>query len=451
MIQTTKNMLADVRFHIIPAALLGALLVLWLAPAASGDTPKVDEDPAGAPYVAGELLITYEEGASSKTQEELPRVVKGEVEAALPAVDTQVIEFPAVKDNSSEEKREETLERKKSELEKDPAVEAVDYNYVREFSYMPNDPRFDAQYGLRKIEAPAAWDRTRGRAGTRIAIVDSGIQARHPDLNAKVVAQYDFGNRDRVAEDNVGHGTHVAGVAAAETGNRTGVAGACPDCSLLVAKIDRGGTIDAAGVIRGIKWSADRGADVINLSLGAEGYVEAEARAVRYARSKGAVVVAAAGNEARNGNPRIYPAAYRGVIAVGATTRADRRASFSSFGNWVDVSAPGIGILSTSPGGYSSLDGTSFSSPFVAGVAGLLASQGRGPVAIERRILSTAKDLGPRGRDPYYGAGRVDAAAAVGAKSSNPRTNQMRPAEADRIWKLVQARGSAIAGEGWPF
>lgn len=416
MIQTFRNTVVDARFHMVLAATLGALLVLWLAPAASGDTPKVDEDPDGVPYVAGELLITYEEDAPSKVVEELPQEVEGEVEDTLPLADTQVVEFPKVKESGSEEEREKTLEQKKAELEKAPAVAAVDYNYVRELLYVPNDLKFRAQYGLKKIEAPKAWDRSRGSPRTRIAIVDSGIQARHPDLNAKVAAQYDFGNRDRVAEDTVGHGTHVAGVAAAETGNRTGVAGTCPNCKLIVAKIDRRGTIDAAGVVRGIKWSADRGADVINLSLGAEGYVEAEARAVRYARGKGAVVVAAAGNEARQGNPRIYPAAYRGVMAVGSTTRSDRRAGFSSFGKWVDVTAPGVDILSTYGRSYRYLDGTSFSSPFVAGVAGLLDSQGRGPRSIERRILSTAKDLGANGRDPYYGAGRVDAAAAVGAR-----------------------------------
>lgn len=414
--QTAKNTVVGARFRMVLAAALGALLVLWSAPGASGDTPKVDEAPDGTPYVAGELLITYEEDAPPRVTEDLPREVAGEVADELPVADTQVVEFPEVKEEGSEKAREETLEQKKAELEQDPAVAAVDYNYVRELFYVPNDPKFGAQYGLRKIEAPKAWDKTRGRAGARIGVVDSGINRAHPDLNAKIAAQYDFGNRDRVAEDRVGHGTHVAGVAAAETGNRTGVAGACPNCKLVVAKIDRRGTIDAAGVIKGIKWSADRGAEAINLSLGAEGYVEAEARAVRYARSKGAVVVAASGNVARQGNPRIYPAAYPGVIAVGATTRADRRASFSSFGKWVDVAAPGVDILSTYGRGYRSLDGTSFASPYVAGVAGLLASQGRGPRTIERRILSTAKDLGPRGRDPYYGAGRLDAAAAVGAR-----------------------------------
>lgn len=407
--------------HLLVLTIAGALgaLALWFAPEASAASERLlDETDSGAAYVAGELIVTYKddvsEGASPDVTENLPAQVQAEVTDDLPLVDAQVIELPGIKDEPSEEDREEALERTKERIAGDPAVEAVDYNYVRQFSYTPNDPRFRDQYGLRQIEAPRAWDRTRGKAAVRIGVVDSGIRASHPDLNDKLIAQYDFGSGDRVAEDTEGHGTHVSGVAAAETGNRAGVAGACPNCNLLMAKVDRRGEIDAAAVIKGINWTANRGAKVINLSLGAPGYVEAEARAVRYAQRRDAVVVAAAGNA--NSTVRDYPAAYRGVLAVAATTRAGKRANFSNKGDWIDIAAPGVGILSTAPRGYTTLSGTSFSSPYVAGVAGLLASQGRGPNAISRRITGTATDLGPDGRDPYYGAGRLDAAAAVGSR-----------------------------------
>lgn len=405
--------------HLFVLAVAGTLaaLAVWSAPEATADTERLlDETDGGAAYVAGELIITYKEDvsedASSDVTENLPE--QAQVADELPLVDAQVIELPGIKDEPSQAQREQSLERAKERISDDPAVEAVDYNYVRRFSYTPNDPRFRDQYGLRQIEAPRAWDRTRGRATVRIGVVDSGIRASHPDLNGKLAAQYDFASGDGVAEDTVGHGTHVSGVAAAETGNRAGVAGACPNCKLVVAKVDRRGEIDAAAVIKGINWAANRGAKVINLSLGAPGYVEAEARAVSYAQRRGAVVVAAAGNA--NSTVREYPAAYRGVLAVAATTRAGTRANFSNRGDWIDVAAPGVGILSTAPRGYTTLSGTSFSSPYVAGVAGLLASQGRGPAAIIRRITSTATDLGPAGRDPYYGAGRLDAAAAVGIR-----------------------------------
>lgn len=435
--------------HLRIIAVAGALaaLALRFAPEATAETERLlDETDDGAAYVAGELIVTYKEdiseGAPPDVTENLPEQVQAEVSDELPLVDAQVIEFPGLKDEPSEEEREESLERTKEEIARDPAVEAVDYNYVRQFSYTPNDSRFGGQYGLRQIKAPRAWDKTRGKAKVRIGVVDSGIRASHPDLNGKLVAQYDFGNGDRVAEDTVGHGTHVSGVAAAETGNRTGVAGACPNCKLMMAKVDRRGEIDAAAVIKGINWAANRRAKVINLSLGAPGYVAAEARAVSYAQRRGAVVVAAAGNE--NSSVRTYPAAYRRVLAVASTNRAGKRANFSNKGNWIDIAAPGVGILSTAPRGYSSLSGTSFSSPYVAGVAGLLASQGRGPNAISRRITGTATDLGPNGRDRYYGAGRLNAAAAVGIKGN---TREKSPANAglfSRINRLVHGTVPAL-------
>lgn len=407
--------------HLFVLTIAGALaiLALWFSPEATAASERLlDETDNGATYVAGELIVTYKEDSSKEAPpditEILPEQAQAEVADDLPLVDTQVIELPGIKDEASENVREQSLERAKERIADDPAVEAVDYNYVRRFSYTPNDPRYRDQYGLRQIEAPRAWDRTRGRATVRIGIVDSGIRASHPDLNGKLISQYDFGNGDSVAEDTEGHGTHVSGVAAAETGNRAGVAGVCPNCKLVVAKVDRRGEIDAAAVIKGINWAANRRAKVINLSLGAPGYVEAEARAVRYAQRRGAVIVAAAGNA--NSTVREYPAAYRGVLAVASTNRAGTRANFSNKGNWIDVAAPGVGILSTAPGGYTSLSGTSFSSPYVAGVAGLLASQRRGPAATSRRITGTATDLGSNGRDPFYGAGRLDAAAAVGIR-----------------------------------
>ncbi|MFP5371060.1 MAG: S8 family serine peptidase, partial [Actinomycetes bacterium] len=208
----------------------------------------------------------------------------------------------------------------------------------------------------------------------KIAIVDSGIRAKHPDLNAKVAAQYDFGNRDRVAEDTVGHGTHVAGIAAASGG-----VGTCPGCSILAAKVtgDEGVTYDSA-VAEGIVWSADNSADAINVSLVSPGYSRVLERAVEYAWNGGALVISAAGNEATE--TPMYPAAYGTAVAVAATDRDDAATDFSSRGDWVDVAAPGRQILSLIPGGgYAYLDGTSMASAYVSGLAGLLSSQGLPP------------------------------------------------------------------------
>ena len=155
----------------------------------------------------------------------------------------------------------------------------------------------------------------------------------------------------------------------------------------------------------------DHSAKVVNLSLGSSAHSGTVKDAVDYAKANGAVVVAAAGNG--HTSTREYPAAYAGVIAVAATRKDDRRASFSNYGSWVDVAAPGVGILSTIPGGYYSFSGTSVATPHVSALAALLASQDLDPAGIRKRIFNTAVDLGAAGRDPYFGHGRIDAGLAV--------------------------------------
>ena len=394
------------------AALLGAVVLLALSPAAPGQPVEaaVDYDPTGAPYAAGELIVTYEEEVPNGAVESLAEEARGEIKGHLPAIDARLLDFPVVKGERSRDVRERDLARIKENLERDPAVESVDYNYLRTLSFTPNDPRFDEQWGLIKPGFEEAWSRTRGK-GVRIAVVDSGAAVRHPDLRRKIALTRDFKHNDSSVEDRAGHGTHVAGTVAATTDNGRGVAGGCPACKLIIAKVfdpDQG--YDFA-IARGITWSADSGAKIINCSFTGPGDSRALKEAIDHAAKKGAVVVAAAGNGDTN-KPK-YPAAYPGVIAVAATNKEDRRTSFSNYGSWVDVAAPGSGILSTVPGGYRSFNGTSVAAPHVSALAGLLASQGRGPRAIRDRILRTALDLGPKGNDPYYGHGRIRADVAT--------------------------------------
>jgi len=395
------------------ASLLGAAFLLAFSTAAWGEPAEdaVDHGPAGAPYTTGELLVTYEEEAPDSAIESLDEEAGAQVEETIPEIDARLFEFPEIKNEPSERARGQALARIKEGLERDPAVESVGYNYFYSASYIPNDPMFGEQWGLMKTGFESAWDRARG-SGVRIAIVDSGASVRHEDLRQKIALQRDLINNDGTVEDPFEHGTHVAGIAAADTDNRKGVAGGCPDCNLLIAKVlDGNGEGTATDVAQGIIWSADRGARVINVSLGDRHDVHAVRDAVDYATRKGAVVVAAAGN--KDTSRLEYPAAYPDVIAVAATNRDDRRAWFSNYGDWVDVAAPGVGILSTVPGGYSAWDGTSMASPHVAALAGLLASQGRSAVDIKKRIFNTAVDLGPTGRDHYFGYGRIDANRAT--------------------------------------
>ncbi|HET7477920.1 MAG TPA: S8 family peptidase [Rubrobacteraceae bacterium] len=391
---------------IAAAALLAFTGAAWSEP--PGDL--VDEGPGGAEYAAGELIVTYEDQEHEQEVESLGEEAGATVAEDLPDADAKVLEFPEVKSERSQEVRERDLERIKEKLEKSPGVESVYYNYVRTGMYTPNDPRFRYQYGLRKPGFEKAWSRTRGR-GTRVAVIDSGAAIQHPDLQGRVVAQYDFVNNNSTVEDLHGHGTHTAGTVAARTGNGIGVAGGCPGCRLIIGKaLNRDLVGNDSDIANAITWSVDHGAKVVNLSLGGPGEKSILKGAIDYATRKGANVVAAAGN---GGTGPIYPAAYANVIAVAATGPNDGRDSSFSTGSYIDVAAPGINILSTVPGGYEYRSGTSMSSPHVAALAGLLRGQGRGPLATRYRILRTAVDLGPRGKDPYYGYGRINADRAT--------------------------------------
>jgi thermitase len=411
--------------YVLTAATLVALLLVWLSPDARGLAPEteVDKDPSGAPYAAGELLVTYEPEASEGDVDEAVEESDALVEENLPAPDAQLLSFPEAQDEATEAARERELREAREILEEDPDVRYVDYNYMRLPALTPNDPLFDgSQWNLRKIRAPAAWNTETG-AGARVAVVDSGIAADHPDLQGKIVAQKDVVDNDNVAQDEDGHGTHVAGTVAAATDNGEGVAAVCPSCRLLIAKSGDELFFDA-DVVQGIYWSVDNRADAINLSLGFAGDSRILEHAVDYAWQQGVVVVAAAGNFATD-EPS-YPAAYDKVISVAATNQNDRRAPFSNFGATIDVAAPGVHITSTFPRtadcdsdnmpdnvDYCDLSGTSMASPHVAGLAGLLAAQGRTAPEIRRQIEKTAVDLGKDGKDKVFGWGRIDARRAV--------------------------------------
>jgi subtilisin family serine protease len=332
-----------------------------------------------------------------------------------------------------------------------------------------NDPVFvqGLQWGLERIDAPAAWTATRG-SGVTIAIVDSGIDLQHEDLKGKVVAstacigtQGDPRRCSGSAQDDNGHGTHVAGIAAATTDNHRGIAGVAPDAKLIAVRVltntCNGGSCSATGtsgdVAAGIRWATDHGADVINLSLGGGTLENALGctfcSAIDYAWSKGVVVVVAAGNDS------LLPTGFGNepAVVVTATTRDDARASYSNStqgllqgARW-PVAAPGgegetddhdcgtgghpKGILSTywiagHTNEYACLAGTSMAAPHVSGVIALLLAQGRSPQNAIDRVLSTAHDLGPPGRDGAFGVGLVDAAKAVGATAPASTTSTVR-------------------------
>jgi len=288
------------------------------------------------------------------------------------------------------------------------------------------DPLRAQQWNLDLIESDAAHATSTG-AGAVVAIVDSGAATGHPDLAGRVGSGHDVVEGDAMPQDGDGHGTHVAGIVGAATGNDAGVASVAPQARLMPVRVlgaDGSGT--AANVAAGIDWARTHGADVINLSLGSEvpivGAVGGDAidAAIQRALAAGIVVVAAAGN---NGVPVCeQPAAADGLLCVGAVDRRGQRSVFSSFGSGLGIVAPGGSavplpgedVLSTvPPDGYAEMAGTSQAAPHVTGAAALLVSLGLRGRAVSDRLLATATDLGPAGADAEYGHGLVNARAAV--------------------------------------
>ncbi|GID53527.1 S8 family peptidase [Actinoplanes couchii] len=284
-----------------------------------------------------------------------------------------------------------------------------------------SDPYRDQQWDLAKIRTTDAWARSTG-AGVTVAVIDSGVDADHPDLKDNVLSGYDaVTDKAGPTTDGHGHGTHVAGTIAAVTGNEVGVTGIAPDVKILPVKVlSDSGSGNMSDTAEGIVWAADHGAQVINMSLGGTTKVTAVSNAIKYARSKGVTVIAAAGNSRREGSPTSYPAADAGVIAVAATDSADRIGPYSNAGSYVDVAAPGSSIVSTYPtakGSYTTMNGTSMAAPHVAAVAALLKSfdSTLTPDQIESALKKSAVDLGAKGADTDFGSGRIDAVAALEA------------------------------------
>jgi subtilisin family serine protease len=308
-------------------------------------------------------------------------------------------------------------------LSNNPNFEFAEPDYIANVILTPNDPYYAAyQWHLPKVSAPTAWDTTTGSASVTIAVVDSGVQANHPDLAGRVLAGYDFVNNDADASDDYGHGTAVAGVAAARGNDGIGTVGAAWNVAILPVKtMNSSGSGSHSAIANGINYSADRGARIINLSLGGTASSRTLQNSVNYANGKGCILIAAAGNE--GSSTAVYPAAYNGVTAVSALNQADALASFSSYGSFVDISAPGESITTTwVNGSYVTISGTSFSSPLVAGVAALALSvnSSLSNTAVASLLTSNADDLGAAGKDIYFGAGRVNAARAVAAALPPP-------------------------------
>lgn len=293
----------------------------------------------------------------------------------------------------------------------------------------PSDPLFADQADLAQIGVPFAWRSTLGDPSVVVAILDSGVDLEHPDLDdVAVVAPRNVVWNSGDVRDDFGHGTHVTGTVLAETDNAEGIAGIAPSSTLMPIKVtDTGGYLALSDALDGVDWAREHGADIVSMSFGGLLTPEQVALALptfTAARDAGILMVAASGNEGTAA--RVYPASFPGVISVSAVDGTDAIASFSNSGRAVDIAAPGVGIKSVAPGrAYRSESGTSMAVPHVSGVAALVwaARPDLDVAELEAVLRSSAVDLGDPGPDVVFGDGRIDAAAALSQSVPDPLPN----------------------------
>ncbi len=359
-------------------------------------------DASAAPkWAEGRILLQTKAGLSDA---ELDKVLKSHNSKAIGhirPINLHVVEVP--------KQSEEAVARA---LAKNPNIKFAELDMQVEANLTPNDPNYNSAWHLPKIQAPTAWDSSQGN-GITIAILDTGVDASHPDLAGKLVPGWNSVSGNTDTADIYGHGTKVAGAAAALTNNSLGVAGVAGAARIMPIRItnDTSGYAYWSDIARGLTWAADQGARVANISYEATSS-SSIASAAQYLQGKGGVTVVAAGNSSTD--PGYSDSPY--MISVSATDSNDAKASWSNYGYFVDVAAPGVSIwTATNGGGYGTVSGTSFSSPITAGVVALMmaANPSLSPATLEKILESTATDLGSAGWDTNYGYGRVNAAAAV--------------------------------------
>ena len=455
MIEKTKAFLQNYRIHskvLIIGFFAAVFLVLIFVTVTTrisqdqenrsvGPTPTPSPLIPGKDYVEGQISVKFKEEITDVEINEILTKYDASIESTIPGIEVKVIKVPVGQE-------QEIVES----LINEGIVEYAELNYKAQVSVDPNDAKFNLEYGFKNtgqdirgqkgiigsdVKAISAWEVTKGK-DIKVAVIDTGLDMNHPEFEGKVIASKFFITQS--VDDGFGHGTHVAGTIAANTDNSIGVAGICPDCKLLIAKVlDNSGSGDDVGISNGIVWAADNGAKVINLSVVMNNGIAPNTLkdAIEYALGKDIVIVAAAGNcgsssYSSNGcsqmNQVLYPAAFQNVVAVANTDNRDARHPTSNHGSYVDIAAPGADIVSTMPThqnglgvtDYGYMTGTSMASPLVAGIAALILSANPNFTnqQVVDRLLNTADKI--EGTGTYWQKGRVNAAAAVASGSAIP-------------------------------
>lgn len=399
---------------------------------------------ANGNHSPGRIIVQHRKGADPKLTSQAMAVAGAKVEKTIPQIDVSVLQVP-----------EAASARIQAALSRTGLFNFVEPDYLAQGATTPNDPDFSSQWHLAAISGPNAWSLTTGVSGAPIAIIDSGIDSTHPDFSGKIMAGWNFVTGTSNTADDLGHGTAVSGSVAAATNNGTGVAGVTwgnPIMPLVV--LDSSDWASYANIASAITYAADHGARVINISISGTSASSTLQSAVDYAWNKGAVIFAAAGNN--SSSSPMYPAACTNVVAVSASDKNGVFASFSNYGSWIDLSAPGNNILTTTQGGgYGYWYGTSFSSPIAAGVAALVLSlqPSLSNSALVSLLEQNSDDLGTPGWDQYFGYGQVDAYKAVSAAKSSvdtipPSVSITSPANNATVSGTIQVQGSATDNVG---
>jgi len=402
-------------------------------------------------HVPGNVLVKFKPGTSQSNIDAEVKRNNAKVSSKINALDTLVLKVPELQE-----------EKIVAALSKNPNIEYAELDYLAYATDSPNDTFYAGkQWGLENtgqiivsktgtedadIDAETAWNITTGNS-VKVAVLDTGIDQAHPDLSSKIDFNQNFTDSSTI-DDIYGHGTHVSGIIAAITNNNAGVAGVCPTCRLLNGKVlNDSGSGAYSWIANGIIWATENNAKVINMSLGGSTKSTTLENAVNYAWSHGVGVVAAAGNSA---NPsKTYPGAYTNVIAVAATNNLDQKASFSSYGSWVSVAAPGENIYSTFPThpytinkslGYDYGSGTSMATPMAAGVAALIWASDYGTTgnsAVRARLESTADKIS--GTGSYWAYGRINAGNAVTSSATPTPTPTPIPGSIASVSSITYA------------
>ena len=453
-----------------PLAALALLLafVLLVAVAAIGTESGHADDVQGA-SVPGELIVGFRPNATEWQEQRAVDKAGAEISDRIESVDAALVTV----DPGDAEDATATLMRNR-------AVQFVEPNYVLRANRLPNDHGFGEQWGLRNlghyggklgadISATAAWDITTG-GGVTVAVVDTGVSYKHPDLAGNTwanagdpknghdddgdgfdddVVGADFINNDSDPDDDGGHGTHVAGIIGAQGNNATGVTGVNWDVNIMALKfLDENGEGNTADAANAIDYAVQHGARVVNASWGGPAFSQALYGSIKRAGERGVLVVAAAGNEGANSDSAPdYPAAFDlpNVVSVAATDRSDRLLDFSNYGSKsVDLGAPGDDVYSTvptisDPTGYASFSGTSMAAPFVSGAAALYLSKfpQAGADQVKAAILQSVDKL-PTLAGKTVTGGRLNIARALGAAA--PSTKPVRDRTPPSAFDLIRPR-----------